>query len=182
LFRTGTHAAPRKPRSFKLAIAGPALALVVLAGGIGGLYAAQAPSAHSGAGHSIALEDFAGSRAVKPSVSGSAGGSGARARRATARDIARTMMHHRFHWLPRRQFRYLNWLWNRESGWNVYASNPYSAAYGIPQAVPGSKMSSAGPNWPSSARTQIRWGLRYIRDRYGSPRAAWDHEVNDGWY
>jgi hypothetical protein len=182
LFRTGTHAAPRQHRSLKLAIAGPALALVVLAGGIGGLYAAQTPSAPASAGHSIALADF-GASAVKPNVSGSAGGSGAaRRRRATARSIARTMMHSRFHWLPRRQFRYLNWLWNRESGWNVYASNPYSAAYGIPQAVPGSKMSSAGPNWPSSARTQIRWGLRYIRSRYGSPRAAWDHEVNDGWY
>ena len=73
-------------------------------------------------------------------------------------------------------------LWQQESGWNVYAENPYSAAYGIPQAVPGSKMSSAGPNWRSNARTQIRWGLRYIRDRYGSPRQAWAHEVGSGWY
>jgi hypothetical protein len=48
--------------------------------------------------------------------------------------------------------------------------------------VPGSKMSSAGPNWESSARTQIRWGLRYIKGRYGSPHAAWEHELAAGWY
>ena len=91
-------------------------------------------------------------------------------------------MQHRFHWKPRKQFRFLNRLWMRESSWNIYATNPYSGAYGIPQAVPGSKMSSAGPNWRTSARTQIRWGLRYIRGRYGSPRNAWNHEVAYGWY
>src|SRR4029077_20350760 len=53
-------------------------------------------------------------------------------------------------------------LWNLESGWNVYASNPSSGAYGIPQALPGSKMASAGPDWQSNAATQIRWGLGYI--------------------
>ena len=91
------------------------------------------------------------------------------------------MMRH-FHWSSRRQYPSLNKLWSRESGWNVHASNPYSGAYGIPQAVPGSKMASAGPSWRSSARTQIRWGLRYIRDRYGSPRRAWRHETSVGWY
>lgn len=92
------------------------------------------------------------------------------------------MMQHRFHWKPRRQFRYLNRLWMRESSWNIYATNPYSGAYGIPQALPGSKMSSAGANWRTSARTQIRWGLRYIRSHYGNPRGAWNHEVAYGWY
>jgi hypothetical protein len=98
----------------------------------------------------------------------------------TPRQIARRLLHH-FHW-SRRQFRYLNPLWDRESSWNVFASNPYSGAYGIPQAVPGSKMASAGSHWRTSARTQIRWGLRYIKDQYGSPRAAWDHELATGWY
>jgi hypothetical protein len=98
----------------------------------------------------------------------------------TPRKIARRLLHH-FHW-SRRQFRYLNPLWDRESSWNVYASNPYSGAYGIPQAVPGAKMASAGRHWRTSARTQIRWGLRYIKDQYGSPRAAWDHELATGWY
>jgi len=85
-------------------------------------------------------------------------------------------------WSPDYQFPYLDKLWERESGWNVYAENPYSGAYGIPQAVPGSKMASAGPNWQTSAGTQIRWGLDYIRGRYNSPRRAWLHEEADGWY
>lgn len=60
--------------------------------------------------------------------------------------------------------------------------NPYTGAAGIPQAVPGSKMASAGPNWRTSARTQILWGLGYIKSRYGSPSAAWAHEAAHGWY
>ena len=80
------------------------------------------------------------------------------------------------------QFSCLQPLWALESGWNVYASNPSSGAYGIPQALPGSKMSSAGPDWQSNAATQIRWGLTYIQGTYGSPCAAWSHEEADGWY
>jgi hypothetical protein len=98
----------------------------------------------------------------------------------TPRQAARQMLGS-FGW-SQRQFPYLNWLWDRESGWNVYAENPYSGAYGIPQALPGSKMATAGPDWRTSARTQIRWGLRYIRGTYGSPRRAWEHEVAYGWY
>lgn len=98
----------------------------------------------------------------------------------TARQIARRLLH-RFHW-SRRQFRYLDPLWARESSWHVHAQNRYSGAYGIPQAVPGSKMASAGPRWRSSARTQILWGLRYIKGRYGAPAAAWAHELATGWY
>jgi hypothetical protein len=80
------------------------------------------------------------------------------------------------------QFSCLQPLWALESGWNVYASNPSSGAYGIPQALPGSKMASAGPDWQSDAATQIRWGLTYIQGTYGSPCAAWSHEEADGWY
>ena len=80
------------------------------------------------------------------------------------------------------QFSCLDSLWNEESGWNVYASNPTSGAYGIPQALPGSKMASAGPDWQSDAATQIRWGLGYIQALYGSPCGAWAHEQADGWY
>lgn len=86
-----------------------------------------------------------------------------------------------FGW-PSSQFACLQPLWARESGWNVYASNPSSGAYGIPQALPGSKMASAGPNWQSDAATQIRWGLEYIQGSYGSPCGAWAHEQADGWY
>ena len=80
------------------------------------------------------------------------------------------------------QFDCLVALWNRESHWNVYSLNIHSGAYGIPQALPGSKMASAGPNWRSNAWTQIRWGLRYIRARYGTPRRAWNHSQASGWY
>ena len=80
------------------------------------------------------------------------------------------------------QFSCLSSLWNEESGWNVYATNPGSGAYGIPQALPGSKMASAGPDWQTDAATQIRWGLTYIQSLYGSPCGAWAHEEADGWY
>jgi hypothetical protein len=80
------------------------------------------------------------------------------------------------------QFSCLVSLWNQESGWNVYATNPVSGAYGIPQALPGSKMASAGADWQTSAATQIRWGLSYIKSLYGSPCGAWSHEEADGWY
>ena len=87
----------------------------------------------------------------------------------------------RFGW-GKRQWGPLQKLWNRESGWNKYARNPYSGAYGIPQALPGSKMASAGNHWRTNATTQIRWGMRYIKGRYGRPRVAWDHELAYGWY
>ena len=99
--------------------------------------------------------------------------------RAAQRTAGRMLS--RFGW-GKRQWPPLKWLWNRESGWNKYATNPYSGAYGIPQAVPGSKMASAGNHWRTNATTQIRWGLRYIKSRYGRPRVAWDHEVAYGWY
>jgi hypothetical protein len=73
-------------------------------------------------------------------------------------------------------------LWDRESSWNVYAQNAGSGAYGIPQALPGNKMADAGSDWKTNADTQIRWGLGYIKDRYGSPCAAWGHSNANGWY
>ncbi|MEB0285515.1 MULTISPECIES: lytic transglycosylase domain-containing protein [Cryobacterium] len=72
-------------------------------------------------------------------------------------------------------------LWNKESGWRVNAENP-SGAYGIPQALPGSKMASAGADWATNAGTQIEWGLGYITGRYGTPCGAWAHSVDSGWY
>ena len=73
-------------------------------------------------------------------------------------------------------------LWNRESGWNYRATNPSSGAYGIPQSLPADKMASAGADWKTNPFTQIRWGLGYIRQRYGSISAAWAHEQHFGWY
>jgi len=80
------------------------------------------------------------------------------------------------------QFSCLDPLWEHESRWSVTAANPGSGAFGIPQALPGSRMASAGPDWQTSAATQITWGLRYIRDTYGSPCAAWSHEQATSWY
>jgi hypothetical protein len=73
-------------------------------------------------------------------------------------------------------------LWNRESHWNVYAYNSSSGAYGIPQALPGSKMASAGADWETSFVTQVNWGLGYVFGRYGSPCGAWQHSESSGWY
>jgi hypothetical protein len=73
-------------------------------------------------------------------------------------------------------------IWNRESGWNYQAENPVSGAYGIPQALPGDKMASAGADWQTDPTTQIKWGLGYIKSVYGSPCAAWDFELANGYY
>ncbi|UAJ81153.1 lytic transglycosylase domain-containing protein [Leifsonia sp. ZF2019] len=80
------------------------------------------------------------------------------------------------------QFSCLVALWNKESHWNVYAHNTSSGAYGIPQALPGSKMASAGSDWETNPATQITWGLGYITGRYGDPCGAWGHSQSSGWY
>lgn len=79
------------------------------------------------------------------------------------------------------QWSCLDDLWEEESGW-VYDAENASGAYGIPQALPASKMASAGSDYLTDPDTQIRWGLGYISDVYGTPCAAWDHEEADGWY
>jgi len=73
-------------------------------------------------------------------------------------------------------------IWTQESGWNVHADNPTSSAYGIPQALPGSKMSSAGPDWENNPVTQIKWGLGYIKERYGSACGAAAYKRSHGTY
>lgn len=73
-------------------------------------------------------------------------------------------------------------LWNKESGWRVTADNPSSSAYGIPQALPGSKMGSVAADWKVNATTQIQWGLGYIAGRYGTPCGAWAHSQAKNWY
>ncbi|HEX2144508.1 MAG TPA: hypothetical protein VHG10_08370 [Glycomyces sp.] len=72
-------------------------------------------------------------------------------------------------------------LWDRESGWNELAANGIGA-YGIPQALPGSKMSSEGSDWETNPVTQINWGLGYIAGRYGTPCEAWNHSEEHNWY
>jgi hypothetical protein len=79
------------------------------------------------------------------------------------------------------EFPCLDNIFTRESGWSTTAENA-SGAYGIPQALPGSKMASAGPDWQTSATTQIKWGIGYIKDRYGSPCQAWSFWQANGFY
>ncbi|WP_285246203.1 lytic transglycosylase domain-containing protein [Pseudarthrobacter sp. efr-133-R2A-89] len=86
-----------------------------------------------------------------------------------------------FGWGPD-QFQCLSQLWTKESGWLTTATNASSGAYGIAQALPPGKYASAGSDWLTSYRTQIEWGLGYIRDRYGSPCGAWSHSVALNWY
>jgi len=79
------------------------------------------------------------------------------------------------------QFGCLNNIWTRESGWRYNAENA-SGAYGIPQALPGSKMATYGSDWQTNPATQIKWGLNYIKSRYGSPCQAWAVWQSQGWY
>lgn len=175
---------------FTIALSAPVLAAAAIAAG--GVFAGSAAPRPATAAHSVSAVRSAGTArptgghavtAAKSAALLTSSAAAARGHRlGRNEEIAWKMMWRRFHWRPRHQFRSLRKLWDRESSWNVHASNPYSGAYGIPQAVPGSKMASAGGNWRNSARTQIRWGLRYIRSRYGSPRRAWAHECATGWY
>jgi hypothetical protein len=82
---------------------------------------------------------------------------------------------------PQTQFGCLDNIWSRESGWNYQAYNA-SGAFGIPQALPGSKMASAGSDWQTNPATQIRWGLGYIKSMYGTPCGAWSFWQSNGWY
>ena len=117
---------------------------------------------------------------VKPAVVASTAPAAGVPDPGTAQAIAYAMLQSMGHGDD--QYSCLVALWNRESRWNVYAHNVSSGAYGIPQALPGEKMASAGADWATNPVTQITWGLGYINGRYGSPCAAWAHSEESGWY
>ena len=98
----------------------------------------------------------------------------------TAQSIAYNLMAS-FGFDPKIFFGCLVDIWNRESGWRYDAENA-SGAYGIPQALPGSKMASAGADWQTNPATQIKWGLGYIKAIYGDPCKAWAFEEANGYY
>ncbi|WP_432503009.1 aggregation-promoting factor C-terminal-like domain-containing protein [Kineococcus arenarius] len=104
----------------------------------------------------------------------------ARSAQRDPRSVARAMVAERG-W-GESQFSCLDSLWTKESGWQWDADNPTSSAYGIPQALPGSKMASAGADWETNPVTQISWGLQYIENRYGTPCSAWSHSKANNWY
>ena len=95
------------------------------------------------------------------------------------REIARTEMLNHF---AADQWPFLDRLIAKESGWRVTAQNPTSGAYGLPQALPGSKMATVGADWRTNPRTQVAWMCRYIRERHTNPSGAWDHSQRHGWY
>ncbi len=84
--------------------------------------------------------------------------------------------------VPADQFQCFSKIINQESTWNYLAVNKSSGAYGLVQALPGSKMASAGADWRTNPATQIKWGLNYMEDRYGSPCSAWSFHQANGWY
>lgn len=84
--------------------------------------------------------------------------------------------------LGSKQYQCLLLLWNKESGWNHLSMNKSSGAYGIPQALPGSKMASAGKDWRTNPITQVKWGLGYVNGRYGSACGAWRFWQSNHWY
>ena len=97
------------------------------------------------------------------------------------REIARQILKNKFGY-GSSQFECFDNIIMRESMWRVNATNPSSGAYGIPQALPGSKMASEGSDWRTNPATQIIWGVKYMKDRYGSPCAAWSFKSAKGWY
>ena len=80
------------------------------------------------------------------------------------------------------QFQCFSNIVSHESGWNYKAVNPSSGAYGLFQALPGTKMSSAGADWQTNPATQIKWGINYMESRYGSPCGAWSFWQANHWY
>lgn len=80
------------------------------------------------------------------------------------------------------QFQCFSNIVDHESGWNYRATNASSGAYGLVQALPGTKMSSVAPDWKTNPATQIKWGLNYMNDRYDSPCGAWDYWQSNGHY
>jgi hypothetical protein len=84
--------------------------------------------------------------------------------------------------VPADQFTCFSNIVDHESSWNYRADNPTSDAYGLMQALPGSKMASAGADWATNPATQIKWGLNYMDSRYGSPCGAWEFWQANNWY
>ncbi len=96
------------------------------------------------------------------------------------RSMARQILANRYNY-GAEQYGCFDYIIMRESGWRVDAANP-SGAYGIPQALPGSKMASIGSDWRTNPATQIIWGIEYMKARYGSPCEAKVFKVDKGWY
>ena len=99
----------------------------------------------------------------------------------TPREIGQQLAANLYGWTGSQWQCYDNLIMS-ESRWVVDATNPTSGAYGIPQSLPGSKMASEGQDWRTNPATQIRWGLKYVQQRYGTPCAAWSFKQARNYY
>ncbi|RST09608.1 lytic transglycosylase domain-containing protein [Streptomyces sp. WAC05374] len=120
-------------------------------------------------------KSVAAGAAVLLGATGAVLGTTAPASAASAQDIAKKMV-------PAGQYQCFSKIVEHESGWNPTATNASSGAYGLVQALPASKMSTAGADWKTNPATQIEWGLDYMNDRYGSPCGAWNFWQANHWY
>ena len=100
--------------------------------------------------------------------------------KSTCKAYAHELVINKYKW-SENDYKALVKLWNRESGWNTLAKSK-NGCYGIPQAKPGKKMKSEGKDYKTNCKTQIRWGLKYIKRRYKTPTRAWKHFQKKRWY
>jgi hypothetical protein len=98
-----------------------------------------------------------------------------------AKEVAKEIIAAKYTW-SEKQFPCLDQLWTKESNWNYKARNRVSGAHGIPQALPATKMEVVGTDWRTNPVTQITWGLKYIKERYNTPCAAWSKFKRSNWY
>ncbi|MER7819577.1 transglycosylase SLT domain-containing protein [Streptomyces sp. NPDC096153] len=120
-------------------------------------------------------KSLAAGTAVLLGAAGAVMGTTSTASAATPQEIAKQMM-------PAAQFQCFDKIVSHESNWDHTATNASSGAYGLVQALPGGKMSSAGADWKTNPKTQIKWGLDYMNERYGSPCGAWNFWQANHWY
>ncbi|MEV0963144.1 MULTISPECIES: transglycosylase SLT domain-containing protein [unclassified Streptomyces] len=120
-------------------------------------------------------KSLAAGTAVLLGAAGAVMGTASTASAATPQEVAKQMM-------PAAQFQCFDKIVSKESNWNPTATNASSGAYGLVQALPGGKMASAGADWKTNPETQIKWGLDYMKERYGSPCGAWSFWQANHWY
>ncbi len=142
-----------------------ATAVLATAAGIASMAAVAAPAASAATA----------SEASRNTVTGSAFAATSGTSTAATKALAKSMV-------PASQWAAFDHIISHESSWNHRAVNAASGAYGLCQALPGSKMASAGSDWRTNPATQIKWALTYMNDRYGSPNAAWNFWQTHHWY
>jgi hypothetical protein len=172
--RAGTSL-PARETAWKVTSAGPAEQQAAV--GAQALRAEKAAQARrAAAAKEEARREAAARAAAERRPDRSSARAGITAASGSPREIARSLVG------DSGQFACFSRIVERESGWDVTARNPSSGAYGLLQALPGSKMASAGADWRTNPATQIEWGVAYMKDRYGSPCGAWSFWQGNGWY